>query len=382
MVEVAEMESKEMSEPIRVLHVLQRMEAAGVQTFLMSLYRRIDRNIVQFDFLVHYETPQFFDDEIEQLGGHVYRLTFREDYDLFKYLKDLDIFFERHPEYKVVHGHMHSLGAIYLYYAKKHGIQSRIAHSHTNNTQNDKKKILKLLMNRLYAKDATELFACSSNAGEYMFGDKSFRVINNAIDSNHFSFSRQKRETKRKELGIDHRFVIGSVGRFELQKNQKFAVEVFEAFQKKHQNSVLLLIGSGSMEQEIRNLVISKGLKDSVMFLGNRRDVAELYQAMDVFLMPSLFEGLGIVAVEAQAAGTPVVCTDTLPKEIDVSPLIHRVSLNEREEVWATRIIEAASHPMSHMDMKSYIIEADYDMTMLADKMQEFYLSKYNHEEP
>lgn len=120
--------------PIRVLHVLQRMEAAGVQTLLMNLYRSIDRSKVQFDFLVHYKEHQFFDDEIEDLGGKIYRLSVREDYNFIKYCKELDDFFEEHSEYKIVHGHMHSLGAIYLHYAKKHGVPIRIAHSHTNST--------------------------------------------------------------------------------------------------------------------------------------------------------------------------------------------------------------------------------------------------------
>ena len=211
-----------MSEPIRVLHVLQRMELAGVQTLLMNVYRKIDRTKVQFDFLVHYTEPQFFDKEIKELGGRIYRLSIREDYNLFKYYLDLNIFFKEHTEYQIVHGHMHSLGAIYLHIAKKCGVKVRIAHSHTNSTQKDVKRLLKVIMNHLYSLEATDLFACSQSAGKYMFGSKKFRVINNAIITDIFLFSAEKRKQKRKELGIADEFVIGCIGRFEDKSQSNF----------------------------------------------------------------------------------------------------------------------------------------------------------------
>lgn len=363
-----------MSEPIRVLHILQRMEVAGVQTLLMNLYRKIDRDRIQFDFLVHYTAPQFFDKEIEAMGGKIYRFSVREDYNFLKYYKDLNKFFKEHKEYKIVHGHMHTLGGVYLHVAKKRGVPVRIAHSHTNATQKDAKQFVKILMNHLYAMDANVLFACSSAAGKYMFGSKQFEVINNAIITDNFVYSEASRQSKRRELNIEDKFVIGSVGRFELQKNQQFTVEVFEKISKVRPDSVLLLIGTGSMQDKIKALVAEKGLKEKVMFLGNRSDVAELYQAMDVFVMPSLFEGLGIVAVEAQAAGTPVVCTDTLPVEINVSPLIYRLSLDKSVWEWAEMIMQAVNNPQSHQNMKSYIIEANYDMDVLAKKIQTFYI--------
>ena len=362
--------------PIRVLHVLQRMEAAGVQTLLMNLYRSIDRSKVQFDFLVHYKEHQFFDDEIEALGGKIYRLSVREDYNFIKYCKELDAFFEEHSEYKIVHGHMHSLGAIYLHYAKKHGVPVRIAHSHTNSTQNDAKKFVKQIMNSLYKKDATDLFACSEAAGKYMFGDENFTVINNAILTDNFLFSQAKRDEKRKELGVENKFVIGNVGRFELQKNQKYLVDVFSVLHEMIPESKLLLIGTGSMLEEVKKKVNEMGLNSAVSFLGNRKDVAELYMAMDVFAFPSLFEGLGIVGVEAQAAGTPCVCTDTLPKEISVTPLLYRLPLKNGVDNWAKKIIEAKENSYAHSNMKQYIVDSNYDMTALAKQLEEFYLKQ------
>lgn len=366
-----------MNKPIRVLHVLQRMEAAGVQVLLMNIYRNIDRTKVQFDFLVHYTEKQFYDEEIEMLGGHIYRLSVREDYNLIKYCADLNTFFNEHTEYKIVHGHMHFLGAIYLYIASKHGVPVRIAHSHTNNVQKDAKKLIKAIMNNLYGKYATNLFACSSEAGKYMFGESQFRVINNAIEIGKFEFKQENRIRLRKELNIDDKFVIGCVGRFEIQKNQKFSLKIFEEILKINPASVLLFIGSGSMEKEIKYIAYKKNIESSVIFLGNRSDVAELYHAMDVFLFPSIFEGLGIVGVEAQAAGTPIVCTDTLPREINISPLIYRISLNESPEKWAKKVEEAANNVMAHTDMKKFIVDANYDISLLAKEMQDFYLKKY-----
>lgn len=364
-------------EPIRVLHVLQRMEAAGVQTLLMSIYRNIDRKKVQFDFLVHYNTPQLFDEEVKKMGGKIYRLTFREDYNVFKYCRDLDNFFKKHNEYKIIHAHMHSLGFIYLHYAKKYNIPVRIAHSHTNCTQNDMKKVLKLIMNKLYAKNATELFACSEVAGKYMFGDKPFRIINNAIDSEKFAFDKKKRETKRKELGLENNFIIGNVGRFEIQKNQKFSIKVFEECLKIDNSARLILIGTGSMYEEIQKIIKAKNLGDKILLLGNRKDIAELYQAMDVFLFPSLFEGLGIVGIEAQAAGTPTVCTDTLPKEINVTPLLHRVSLNITAKEWAEEVVRASKDNLAHKNTTQYLKEANYDIYSLVNSLEQFYLEQY-----
>lgn len=365
-----------MSEPIRVLHILQRMEAAGVQTLLMNLYRKIDRNKVQFDFLVHYKAEQFFDKEIEALGGKIYRFSVREDCNFPKYYRELNKFFKEHKEYKIVHGHMHTLGGIYLHVAKKNGVPVRIAHSHTSGTQKNAKQFIKIIMKHLYAVDANVLFACSDAAGKYMFGKKKFEIINNAIIADNFIFSEAIREDKRRKLKIENKFVVGNVGRFAIEKNQRFVVEVFEKLSEICSDAVLLLIGEGSMQDDIKAMVDKKGLQDRVLFLGNRCDVAELYQVMDVFLMPSLFEGLGIVGVEAQAAGTPTVCTNTLPDEIKVSPLIYRMDLDAPIDEWVDMVLNAAENPQRHTNMKKYIVEANYDMDALAKKMEKFYLRK------
>lgn len=361
-------------EPIRILHVLQRMEPAGVQTLLMNIYREIDKSKIQFDFLVHYETPQFFDEEIEKLGGKIYRLSIREDYNFLKYFMDLNNFFKNHNEYKIIHGHMHSLGFIYLYFAKKYNIPIRIAHSHTNSTQKDLKKIPKIIMNKLFSKNATHLFACSKLAGEYMFGKKKFEIINNAIDSEKFIFNYINRENIRNELNLNNNFVLGVVGRFEIQKNQKFAIILFEELLKRHPSAKMIMVGTGSMLEEVKFLAKEKKIENNVLFLGNRKDMPKIYHSMDAFLFPSLFEGLGIVGVEAQAAGIPVICTDTLPEEINVTPLIYRVSLNSKVAEWIDVIDKSQKNKFIHKDMSKFVYKNNYDIKNTVDFLQTFYL--------
>ena len=366
-----------MEEPKRVLHVIQRMEAAGSQTLLMNLYRNIDRSRLQFDFLVHYKEKQFFDSEIEELGGKVYRLSVREDYNFVKYYSQLNKFFQEHDEYKVVHGHMHSLGAVYLNCAKRRGVPVRIAHSHSNSSARNMKRYIKEIMINLYKKNANYLFACSKDAGKYMFGDSEFSVINNAIDSEKFIFNSDIRNKLREELNIKNKFVLGHVGRFEIPKNHNFLIEVFSEYCKMNNDAVLLLIGTGSLEEKIREKVNKLELAGKVIFLGNRRDVEQLYQAMDVFLFPSLFEGLGIVAVEAQAAGLPCICSENLPNEINLSTLFHPISLKDSISMWTKKIKIESESNKQRIDMSDSIKKAGYDIKYLAREMENFYLSKY-----
>lgn len=363
-----------MEKPIRVLHILQRMEAGGTQALLMNIYRKIDRSKVQFDFLVVYKEKQFYDDEIEKMGGHVYKLSFREDLNLPKFQKDLDIFFKQHHEYNIVHCHAYTIGYFCLKAAKKAGITVRIAHSHNNETVHDIKYLPKLFMQRIFTKNATDLFACSEEAGKYLFKDKSFQVLKNAIDSRNFIANTNIREETRKELGLEDRFVVGHVGRLHPQKNHDFLIDVFAEIKKKKQDAELILIGTGPLEEKVRNKVADKGLVDSVHFLGNRKDMDRIYQAMDVFVFPSLFEGLGIVSIEAQAAGVPSVCSEGLPPETDITPIYQKLLLSEGEKKWADTAIDMSQNFLAHTNMQKYVVEQGFDMSATAKYMENYYL--------
>ena len=312
-----------------MLHIVQQMHAAGLETFLMNMYHNIDRDKVQFDFLTHYVGRRYFDDEIERLGGRIYRLSFREDFNILKYLLGLDRYFEEHPEYRIVHGHMDSLGTLYLGKAEKHGVPVRIAHAHNVTSKGSPKERARAFMARRYKNHATDLFACSKEAGRHMFGDHAFRVVRNAIDLPRFAFNPLIRDAVRAELGLDRKYIVGNVGRFYPQKNHAFLLDVFAKIILREPDAVLLMAGDGPLMGDIRKKAEALGIEDACVFLGARGDVDRLYQAMDIFLFPTLFEGLGIVAVEAQTSGLPVVCSDTVPLEAKVAPNFYPVALSE-----------------------------------------------------
>lgn len=366
-----------MSKPIRVLHILQRMEAGGTQALLMNIYRKIDRTKVQFDFLVEYPEKQFYDDEITEMGGRIYYSTVREDFNVFKFMRQLKTILNEHPEYHIVHMHAYTIGYFCLKTAQKCGIPVRIAHSHNNETVHDAKWILKLGMQRLYTIHATDLFACSEEAGKYLFKNRPFAVLKNAINSSKFVADGRIREEVRDELGVNGNFVVGHVGRFHPQKNHSFLLDVFAEIKNKNKNAKLILVGSGDLERDIRNKAERLSLTDSIIFLGNRADMERIYQAMDVFVFPSRFEGLGIAAIEAQAAGVPIVCSEGLPPETQVTPLYKKLMLSDGAEKWALEALSIAEDPQRHSNMQQYIIDAGFDMSATASMMEKYYLDKH-----
>lgn len=367
-----------MGEPIRVLHILQRMEAGGTQALLMNIYRKIDRTKVQFDFLVVYKEKQFYDDEIEKMGGHVYKLSFREDLNLPKFQKDLAVFFAHHHEYKIVHCHAYTIGYFCLKAAKKAGIPVRIAHSHSNAAVHDVKLPLKLIMQKLFTRYSTDLFACSEEAGKFAFKGKKFGIVQNAIDSQKFIADANIREEIRKALRVENKFVVGHVGRMQPEKNHDFLIDVFAELKKSKPDAELILVGTGPLEDKVKSKVAEKGLSGCVHFLGNRKDMNRIYQAMDVFVFPSLFEGLGIVAIEAQAAGVPIVCSEGLPPETDITPIYRKLLLSDGEEKWANAALEMAQNPSAHTNTQKYVIDAGFDMDATAKYMENYYLDRWS----
>ena len=358
--------------PIRILHVVQRMEAAGLQSFIMNIYRTIDRSQVQFDFLTHYKAHQFYDNEIEQLGGRIYRLSVREDKNPFKYLKELKKFFREHQEYAIVHGHMDSLGFFYLGAAKSSGINNRIAHAHTVITGGDLKKRLRNLFNKGYKINATCLLACSEDAGRYMFGNSFFRVIHNPIDVQRFAYNEIVRNTVRVELGVQDKIVIGHVGSFSYPKNHEFLLQIFRQITEIEDRAVLVLVGRGELETEVHNQAKKLGIEDRIFYLGVRADVERLYQAFDSFVFPSKFEGLGIVAIEAQAAGLPTVCSDSVPQFANVTDLFTTLPLSASSRVWAETVMREININ-SRKGRSQELMDAGYDVNKVSAELIELY---------
>lgn len=360
--------------PIRVLQVVTHMERGGLESTLMNYYRHIDRERVQFDFLVHRQERAAFDDEIESLGGKLYRLPRLVPWSE-GYLAALNHFFDEHPEYKIVHVHQDCLSSVILRAAAQHNIPVRIAHSHNANQDKNLKYPIKLWYKRSIPKYTTNLFACGKDAGDWMFGGAPYQIINNAIDATAYSFNPKKRIEMRHQLGLADKLIIGHVGRFNPQKNHLFLLDIFAALLKKEPNAVLLLVGGGEDMLKIQAKAHALGIAEHVRFLGVRSDVADLMQAMDVFVFPSLYEGLGIVLIEAQAAGLPCVVSDTIPREAYLTDLVTAERLSSSTETWADNILEKRNFPRT--DRRAEIAAHGFDITTEAVKLQEFYINAY-----
>ena len=363
-----------MSNPIRVLHVLQRMEAGGTQAFLMNLYRNIDRTKVQFDFMVEYTAPQFYDDEIKSLGGRIYRSSFREDHDLPRFRHFLRDFFAEHREYRIVHCHAYTVGYFVLKAAEDAGVPVRIAHSH-NNSMSGVTVPLKLVMRRLFPIHATNLMAASTEAGKFLFGNRPFTVVKNAIDVDHFRFDPAVRSEARSELGLGDAFVIGNVGRLHQQKNQSFLLEVFAKLSNAMPEARLLLVGSGPLRDQLVDKAGQLGIDSKIVLLSNRTDMDRLYQAMDIFVLPSLYEGLGIVAIEAQSAGLPTICSMGVAEDANVSSLFQRASLDDGPAAWVSAIVDNAGVREPVLGPEG-VKAHGFDVRDNSLKMQEWYLKE------
>lgn len=364
--------------PIRVLHFVQRMEAGGTQALLINLHRSIDRSKIQFDYLVEYEAPQFYDDEVRRLGGRVYRTSFREDHNLPRFVSDLKRFFAEHSEYNIVHCHCYTVGYFVLKAAEHEGVTVRIAHSHSN-SMSGAAVPLKIVMRSLFPLHATHFMACSREAGEFLFGKRGFSVVKNAIDVDRFVYNEKIRGEVRRELGFGDSFVIGNVGRLHHQKNQSFLLEVFAKVVEIRPDARLLIVGDGPLKSELLTKAERLNVSDRLTLLSNRTDVNRLYQAMDVFVLPSLYEGLGIVALEAQSSGLVTVCSDGVAEDANVSLLFERCALGASSERWAEVIVAAEGRREPSAGSEG-VRAHGFDIASNANKLQRWYLKEVEHE--
>jgi len=365
--------------PIRVLHVVGKMHRAGLETFIMNLYRNIDRTKIQFDFLTHYEEEGDYDQEIYALGGKIHRFSVMEDKNLISYLKELNVFFKKHKEYKIVHGHWATLGMFYFFAAKRNGVRYRIAHAHNDRMPPGMRGEFINFLIKPIKYLANNYFACSQPAIKWLYGKKSkvvrknqVKIVNNAIDSEKFIYNKNIREDYRKKFDLEKNFIIGHIGRFDFQKNHKFIIKIFKDIIEKDDQAILFLIGSGPDMDVIKNQVKNLGLEKSVYFLGNRADIPELLSTIDLFLLPSNYEALGIVAIEAQAAGLPTVVSDAVPEEAYATELVKPLSLNADEKEWLKVVLK--NKHIDRSNMMDEIKKSGYDINDLSDFFENFYL--------
>ncbi len=367
---------------IRVLHVLHALNCGGAENMIMNLYRNIDRNIVQFDFMVHSNNKGFFEDEVIKLGGRVFRVPYFNGLNSIVYAKSVRELYIKHPEIKIVHGHLGSCSHIYLNEAKKLGLYS-IAHSHNTNPNSFSLKNLAYRLFTLRTRCVADyFFACSQKAGEDRFGKKivsckeKYSVLNNAIDSSKFAFNSDIRYATRNDLKAGDKFVIGHIGRFNEQKNHDFLIDIFSQYHEIHKDSLLVLVGDGDLRANIESKVRRLGLDDSIKFLGIRDNVNELIQAFDCMVFPSKFEGLPVTIIEAQASGLPCVISDNITKEVYITDLLSQVSLSNDISQWINAIESTKIyHRHSYLDE---IKNNGYDINQTSKWLVSFYLEKAN----
>lgn len=373
------------TEPIRVLQVVGRMDRGGIETMIMNLYRNIDRTKVQFDFLAHYGREAAYNDEIRAMGGRIYEMPALRDekhvffWKFFSYLHALNKFFSEHREYKIIHGHMTNTAALYLPIAKKYGVTCRIVHSHSTHSKKGLLGILTTFLHKFATRDATDFFSCSEAAEKWFFPDEIIKsgrihVISNAIDAKRFRFDPARREVMRERLGLGDAMAIVHVARFRPEKNQAFMLDVLREILKVNKNVVLIYVGDGPLEEEVKARATAYGVSEQVCFLGDRADVPDILQAADVFVLPSIWEGLPLTVIEAQASGLHCVVSDTLSQEMNVLGLVKYVSRDDLE-AWVNALIEAGA--ASRRDTYEEMVAAGYDIDLTAQRIQEFYLLKH-----
>ena len=370
-------------EPIRVLQVVVNMNAGGIETMLMNIYRNIDRAKIQFDFLVHTNKKSFYEDEIIELGGKINRIIPLRIHNLMKYRKELNKFMER-EQYRIVHSHISIWSYFVLKSAKKNKIPIRIAHAHEAHDSIWDHRLYRvpliIILKKYLKKPLTHNFACGMDAGIWLFGKNSkFTVINNAIDASNFQYNVDKSLRNKNKLNASDKFVIGHVGRFNLQKNHIFLIDIFYDVYKMNPNSMLLLIGDGDLKPQIEQKVKELKIQHAVQFLGVQKDIPFYLQAMDVFLFPSIFEGLPVTLVEAQAAGLKIVASNKISDETKLTDLIEFVSLNKTAKEWAEIVLKYSNYKRENT--KKLIVEKGYDITNNALALQNFYLKSNSNNE-
>lgn len=369
--------------PIRVLHVLGTTNLGGAESRIMELYRNMDRNKVQFDFLVHTDKEGHYNAEIRELGGKIYSVPRFNVKNYHAYRNALVRFFAEHNDYAAIQGHMTSTASIYLPLAKKAGIPVTIAHARSAGVDKGVKGLVTKIIRYPLKNRADYLFTCSEEAGVAVYGKKAVRqgkvwTIPNAIDTERFRFNSSVKEKMLAELGLSDKFVIGHVGRFGFMKNHAYLIKVFYELCIMHDDVALVLIGKGELEEEIKQKVQDLGVGEKVFFLGTRANVEDYYQAFDYFVFPSVFEGLPGSVAEAQAAGLHCLVSDKVTREAALTDLAVYRSIDEPPIEWAKEIQKNAKDAKIRRDMQQDIREKGFDVRIQAKQMAEFYLTGKN----
>lgn len=365
-----------MVEPIRVVHVIGRLDAGGAESRIMDIYRSLDRSQVQFDFVQHTEDRCHFADEVEALGGRIFSVPQFTGSNVFEYRQAWSLLFSQSPEWRIVHGHATSTGFIYLREAARHGVKTRIAHARSTNMGAGVRRWTAKLA-RWWA---TDLLAVSRVAAESEFGRTrtkrgDVQILPNAIYTEAYRLIPDERLRCRERLGILDGLALCHIGRLHSAKNHAFLLEVFAEVSRQRADAHLFIVGEGPCREEISKTIQQLDLINSVTLLGFREDVPTLLAAFDGLIFPSHYEGFPGVVLEAQASGLPCVISDTLAGEVKLTPLVNPMSLREPPNRWAEEVIRVCRSGVRY-DHVDDISAAGYDVVNTAQWYQRFYISK------
>lgn len=361
---------------IRILQILGGLDRGGAETMLMNLYRHVDKNSIQFDFIVHTEEKQAYYNEILEMGGRIFSCPKYCGRNHFQYKQWWKNFFAEHPEYKIIHSHVRSTASIIFQAAKEFEVKT-IIHSHSTSNGSGLKSVVKKILQYPLRNQADCFFACSRSAGEWLYGKKlakrkKIHIIPNAIDVEKYKVCHETRKTYREQLEINETTqVYIHVGRMHQAKNHGFLLKMFSEVLKKQPDSVLLLVGDGDLRNEIETRICELNLKEHVKMLGSREDVPALLQMADCFLLPSLWEGIPVTAIEAAAAGLPCILSDKITKDVNVTGNMKFLSLDAPVSVWVDALLHAESPDVEH-NIKA-IKESGYDMKSTAGYVEDIY---------
>lgn len=372
------MEKKQIDNPIRVLHVFNFFDQGGVENFVMNVYRNLDRSKVQFDFAFSTLKDGFFDDEARSLGGNIYFYD-SDRKSLWNYFRNLKRIVNEHGPYAAIHSHVYYFSGYVLLIARLLGIKVRIAHSHE--TEKGRKptfvrKCYERFMRWMIKKNATHWLSCSDTAGKYVFGSSiPYHVLYNGIDLKRFQFNEVSRERTRKLLGMEDSFIILNIGRFAEQKNHPFIISVFREYLEKNNDARLVLIGTGPDRSYIEDKCKELGLYDKITILSNIQNTEDYYCAADVFILPSLYEGMGIVNIEAQATGLPVIMSDKVPTEVCVTDIIQVLPINGTEHLWVEALLTISKNTLNRANYSDRFIYSPFNVDVTVRDLVNIYTS-------
>ena len=368
--------------PVRILHYVPGFEFGGIESRLLDWYNNIDRTKVEFDVLIQTDLDNEIIRDIKNLGGNIYKISKFSPKTLFGFLRDVSNFFAVHDDYNAVHCHSLTTGYFIMKEAKRRNVSKLILHSRTSSFSGEKTSAIKKIFKKLSVSIATDYFACSKEAGEFMLKNTRFKkkpvtVIKNAIEADKFVFNLNKRTEIREQLNSSDSFVVGHIGRLTSAKNHMFLLDTFFEIYQQNRNSKLLLIGDGPLKNDIIKKAKQLGLIENVLLLGYKENIHDYLQAMDVFVFPSHYEGFGTVAVEAQASGLYCVVSDGVPKAVDVTHLVEHLPLSAGPPKWADRILNY-HNGYKRKNMYEQIVEAGFDARSTAKWLEKFYLGFRN----